>query len=102
MMHNRTLPLIIILVLLTPPFFGQVATKKASYVPYTDAQPILEALAEDLPAELKGQSADQLKTGWAAWVARRDADIRQRLIQGDEDSLVNVLLFGSSFTKQPR
>src|SRR6185369_3587177 len=36
------------------------------------------------------------------WVGRRDLEIRRRLIQGDEDSLVNVLLFGTSFTRQPR
>ena len=31
-----------------------------------------------------------------------DADIRSRLAQGDEDSIVNFMLFGVTFTKQPR
>ena len=39
---------------------------------------------------------------WPAWVAKRDAEIRARLAQGDEDSLVYLWLYGTSFTKLPR
>lgn len=39
---------------------------------------------------------------WPQWVARSDKDIRSRLRQGDETSLVNLVLFGTSFTKHPR
>src|SRR5262249_44738821 len=67
-----------------------------------DAQLILEALADDLPAELKKLSSQELKGEWSGWVTKRDAEIRRRLIQGDEDTLVNLLLFGTSFTKEPR
>ena len=102
MLHNRTFLLALVLLWLTPSLFGQATAIKTSYVPYTDAQPILEALAEELPPELKGKSADQIKAEWSTWVARRDAEIRRRLVQGDEDSLVNFLLFGTSFTHQPR
>src|SRR5206468_2634679 len=73
-----------------------------SYISYAEARPTLEALAEDLPPELKRKSSGDVKAAWPAWVARRDAEIRGRLIQGDEDSLVNFLLFGTSFTRQPR
>ncbi len=86
---------------------------KVSYIPYGDAKPVLEALAEVLPAELKNQSSSPqafapmdrgkgFEATWPGWVARRDAEIRARLAQGDEDSIVNFLLFGTSFTKQPR
>lgn len=88
--------------LLTTPLFGQAALRKPKYIPYTDAQPIIDSLGDYLPRELKGKSPDEIKSDWPAWVARRDAEIRRRLIQGDEDSLVNVLLFGTSFTRQPR
>jgi len=37
-----------------------------------------------------------------AWSRREDRAIRDRLQQGDLDSMVNLLLFGTSFTKQPR
>jgi SAM-dependent methyltransferase len=67
-------------------------------MPYEDARPILEALSEVLPVPLKADA----RTAWAGWTASRDAEIRTRLIQGDEDSLVNFLLFGTSFTRRPR
>jgi hypothetical protein len=35
-------------------------------------------------------------------VSRRDTEIRARLAEGDEDSVINFLLFGVSFTTQPR
>ena len=38
----------------------------------------------------------------AAWSQRQDKAIRARLQQGDLDSMVNLLLYGTSFTKQPR
>ena len=37
--------------------------------------------------------------GWPAWVAKRDAEIRARLARGDEDSLVYLWLYGTSFTR---
>ena len=77
------------------------AVKKAN-IPYEEAAPILAALAPQLPAELRGKSPDELRAAWPGWVARRDADIRARLAQGDEDTIVNFLLFGVTFTKQPR
>src|SRR5262245_55016929 len=75
-------------------------------ISYEEARPIVEAFAANQPAmlpdELRGKSSDDVRAAWAAWVSRRDADIRARLAQGDEDSLVNFLLFGVSFTRQPR
>ncbi len=72
------------------------------YLSYEDAKPILEAEAEILPQELKGRSPSELALDWPKWVARHDAEIRARLAQGDEDTLVNFLLFGMSYTRQPR
>src|SRR5439155_19385311 len=37
-----------------------------------------------------------------AWVSKRNTAIRARLAQGDEDSVVNLWLYGTSFTKRPR
>jgi hypothetical protein len=101
-MNQRYLLLTVFSVFLSTSLFGKAAAREASYIPYDDAQPILQALIEDLPRELQGKSSDEIRADWPAWVARRDAEIRRRLIQGDEDSLVNVLLFGTSFTRQPR
>jgi hypothetical protein len=43
-----------------------------------------------------------METAWPAWVERHDREIRARLEQGDEDTLVNWMLFGTSFTSRPR
>jgi hypothetical protein len=39
---------------------------------------------------------------WPQWLQRHDQAIRSRLRRGDEDSLVNFVLYGVSFTSQPR
>jgi SAM-dependent methyltransferase len=75
---------------------------KAVYIPFSDAKPVVTALAEILPANLNGKSETEIASLWPRWVADHDAEIRARLAQGDEDSIVNFLLFGTSFTKQPR
>jgi hypothetical protein len=71
---------------------------EASYPSYASVKPILDQQPERLPAELK--NADEAK--WLAWSRREDKAIRGRLQQGDLDSLVNLLLLGTSFTGQPR
>jgi hypothetical protein len=73
-----------------------------SYIPFHNAKPILEAMAEGIPAELRAVDPGKLETVWNDWVKRRDSDIRSRLTQGDADSVVNFLLFGTSFTSVPR
>jgi SAM-dependent methyltransferase len=66
------------------------------------ARPALSFLGNLVPAELRAVDSRSLDAFWPAWVREHDAAIRARLIQGDEDSLVNLLLFGTSFTRQPR
>jgi hypothetical protein len=44
----------------------------------------------------------QLETAWPEWIADHDRGIRARLDQGDEDTIVNWMLFGTSFTSRPR
>jgi hypothetical protein len=72
-------------------------------IPYLDAKPILEALREDLlPAEFRRKTPAEIESAWPGWVSQHDAKNRARLERGDEDSIVNLLLFGVTFTKQPR
>ncbi len=65
---------------------------------YASVKPVLDAQHDRLPPELR--DADEAK--WTAWSRQQDKAIRARLEQGDLDSMVNLLLFGTSFTKQPR
>lgn len=73
-----------------------------SYTPFSDAEPILDALGEVVPPGLRAKSHQELESLWTSWVKSRDAEIRERLNQGDEDTVINLLLFGTSFTQQPR
>src|SRR5713226_8721 len=78
------------------------SARKAVFIPYKDAKPILEAESEILPPSLSGKTADAQAREWPNWISRQNAEIRTRLAQGDEDSLVNFLVFGTSYTRQPR
>src|SRR5215510_7962661 len=75
---------------------------QARFLTYEEARPLLQSFDEVLPAELKGKSAEAQAALWPAWVKAQDSAVRARLRRGDEDTLVNFLLFGASFTKQPR
>ena len=77
-------------------------TAPARYVRFAEAQPILTELAAAgaLPPELS--NAAQREAAWPAWIERHDKEVRARLEQGDEDTIVNWLLFGTSFTTKPR
>lgn len=65
------------------------------------ASDVLSALRGNLPAGLRGRAAAELKRLWPQWVEQHDRDVRARLARGDEDSLVNFWLYGTSFTTQP-
>ena len=72
------------------------------FVSFEEAGPILSAMREALPAGLAGLSDDRLAATWPAWVRERDRAVRDRLARGEEDAVVNLLFFGTSFTKAPR
>lgn len=69
-----------------------------SFTSYRNVKPILDEQRDRLPAELRNAGEDQ----WTAWSQQQDKAIRVRLEQGDLDSMANLLLLGTSFTKQPR
>ncbi len=76
-----------------------------AFISYANAKPVLDQLLDQrdqpgdlLPAELRNPN----EAKWSAWSQRQDKAIRARLQQGDLDSMVNLLLYGTSFTKQPR
>ena len=74
-------------------------TRYASYAEVRDA---LASLSDILPPDLKSTDASQMERAWADWVQRQDRSIRSRLQRGDEETIVNWLLFGTTFTKLPR
>ena len=78
-----------------------IVPAKAS-IPYSEAKSILDAHRDRLPAALKGKTESEQESAWPAWAAAHDAAIRARLAQGDEDSVVNLWLYGTTFTRLPR
>jgi hypothetical protein len=72
-------------------------------ISYAEARPIVESLRPDLlPEELRAAAPHERESLWPGWVSRHDRAIRSRIEQGDRDSIVNFLLFGTSFTTRPR
>jgi hypothetical protein len=63
---------------------------------------VLAFLTDILPPELKSSDLSARRKAWPGWVIAHDGDIRKRLQRGDEDTVINWLLFGTSFTQQPR
>ncbi len=65
---------------------------------YATVKPVLDAYEGRLPAGIESGGAGK----WTAWARKEDKAIRARLKDGDLESMVNLLLLGTSFTKQPR
>ena len=73
------------------------------YIPYAEARSVIEALRSNLiPEELRSKSPAERETVWRDWTSRRDQAIRARLARGDEDTVINFLLYGTTFTDVPR
>jgi len=94
--------LLIPLALIIATAVAQQSKPQSRFLTYEEARPLLQSFDEILPAELKGKSAEAQAADWPAWVKAQDAAVRERLRRGDEDTLINFLLFGVSFTKRPR
>src|SRR5687767_7893183 len=67
-------------------------TPQIRYLSRAEAQPVFAALQEQLPAA----------PDWQGWIEADDRRTRARVAEGDETSIVNWLLFGTSFTDEPR
>src|SRR6185436_2710271 len=77
-----------------------LADRSARPMTLAEAQPVLDALGAFAPPELRG-GEKSLEIEWAAWTRQRDAAIRSRVATGDEDSVVNLMLYGTGFTQRP-
>ena len=67
-------------------------TRQIRYLSRAEAQPVFAALQEPLPSPAE----------WQEWIEADDRRTRARITEGDETSIVNWLLFGTSFTDEPR
>ena len=67
-------------------------------ISFAAVKPVLEALGDKLPPQLREPN----EAKWKTWAQHEDDVVRGRLEQGALDSMINLLLFGTSFTTQPR
>src|SRR5438876_5326096 len=79
-------------------FRAKQTNARRSILSFATAEPVLEALASDRPPQLKEPN----EGNWNAWAQDQDNAVRARLEQGALDSMINLLLFGTSFTTQAR
>ena len=71
--------------------------------PFAAASAILKSLREDLvPPGLLTLAETERQAAWPQWIERHYLEIRARLLRGNEDSILNLALFGTSFTTLPR
>ena len=77
------------------------ASAAARYVAYDEVSGVLTSLAGLVSPDLKNGDT-LLPARWPEWASRYDRQIRSRLEAGDQETVVNWLLFGTTFTRQPR
>jgi hypothetical protein len=71
------------------------------FVPFQSAQPVLTAMRDALPPELKTTNP-VTADAWNKWVRDRDKEIRGRIEGGEAETLTNLLRLGVTYTKEPR
>jgi hypothetical protein len=81
-------------------FVSSFALAGKSFSTFDDVDQVLRFFESRLPAELK--SPESRRKIWPDWIAKHDREIRGRLQAGDEDTIINWLMFGTSFTKEPK
>ncbi len=82
-------------------FFTLCRAQTPEFVSLASAQPVLAAMRDSLPPGLKTGGA--ITPGaWDKWVRTRDREIRDRLAEGEELTLSNLLRLGVTYTKEAR
>lgn len=70
-------------------------------IPLRDVRQAVDSLAPQVPAEFIGAGASNWFDAWSRWRRGYETRARERLERGDEDSLVNWWMYGTSFTRLP-
>ncbi|RMF99200.1 MAG: class I SAM-dependent methyltransferase [Acidobacteria bacterium] len=79
-------------------FIACINPWKLQRVSSSEAIPITEWVRENNP-----KIAQEIQSkGWEKWIDEYNDQIKERVLKGEEDTLINFLLFGTSFTKKPR
>ena len=73
----------------------------AADIPLSDVQRVLDALRPNVPSAFVSLGAESWGDAWNQWRRQHEERLRERLGRGDEDSVGNFWLFGTSFTRLP-
>ena len=79
----------------------QSTSTRVEFLNFDRLEPVLAGNRFVLPMELSG-SRDEARNAWPRWIQNHDREVRSRLLRGEEDTLVNFVLFGVSFTDRAR
>src|ERR1700746_4028043 len=72
--------------------------QKVQYVSLAEAAETMRMFSDSgLPGSDIGSAE-----AWDRWIREQDREVRSRIDRGVEDSISNLILFGTSFTKLPR
>jgi len=82
-------------------FFSLAAVAGENPVRYLRFDEVQETLRLNADSGLPGSEIQQSEA-WDAWIRAQDAEVRGRVDRGIEDSLSNLILYGTSFTSLPR
>jgi hypothetical protein len=78
----------------------QTAKVEVRRLPLTEARRVMDAYANALPEGLPSEAKHD-PGAWSRYLEQREKELQARLERGDLDTLANLLLFGTSFTKEP-
>lgn len=82
-------------------FFLLAALARENPVRYLRFEEVEQTLRLHADSGLPG-SEIKAKGEWEAWIRARDGEVRLRIDRGMEDSISNLILYGTSFTSLPR
>jgi hypothetical protein len=83
---------------------GSPALAQTSIAPpvrFLRYEEVVDTLAKFAGSRLPGSEIGTAQE-WDAWIRTQDSDVRSRIDRGMEDSISNLILYGTSFTKLSR
>jgi hypothetical protein len=82
-------------------FFSLATIAGEGKVRYLRFDEVQETLRLNADFGLPGSEIQESAT-WDRWIRERDTEVRSRIDRGIEDSISNLILYGTSFTSLPR
>jgi len=82
-------------------FFSLAGGNEENRARYLRFEEVQETLRLNADSGIPGSEITD-SAAWDAWIRARDADVRGRIGRGIEDSISNLILYGTSFTSLPR